>query len=300
MDANDRQNEIMNLLTAQDRVEVEDLARRFGVSLQTVRTDLRDLSARGQLSRVHGGAVRIASAANRGYAERRSLNADSKRAMAALAAEVIPENCSIALNIGTSTEMVARALSSHRGLTVLSNNINIINMMMEDDSKDLILAGGAIRKSDGAIVGEDAVEFFARYKVDFAIIGASALDADGAILDHDAREVSVARAILKKRPQPHSGLRRHQVRARRSGAHLRCGGSGCGHHRPTRPRRILPRGRGRRHANPLDARKRKRRKCLIHTLKITSPISLSSAAASMAAASPATLSVGASLSRWQK
>ena len=43
MDANDRQNEIMNLLTAQDRVEVEDLARRFGVSLQTVRTDLRDL-----------------------------------------------------------------------------------------------------------------------------------------------------------------------------------------------------------------------------------------------------------------
>jgi DeoR family glycerol-3-phosphate regulon repressor len=197
MDANDRQNEIMNLLTARDRVEVEDLARRFGVSLQTVRTDLRDLSARGQLSRVHGGAVRIASAANRGYAERRSLNADSKRAMAALAAEVIPENCSIALNIGTSTEMVARALSSHRGLTVLSNNINIINMMMEDDSKDLILAGGAIRKSDGAIVGEDAVEFFARYKVDFAIIGASALDADGAILDHDAREVSVARAILK-------------------------------------------------------------------------------------------------------
>lgn len=97
MDANDRQNEILSLLTQQDRVEVEDLARRFGVSLQTVRTDLRDLSARGQLSRVHGGAVRISSAANRGYAERRSLNASGKRAMAALASDVIPENCSIAL-----------------------------------------------------------------------------------------------------------------------------------------------------------------------------------------------------------
>ncbi|WP_417817599.1 DeoR/GlpR family DNA-binding transcription regulator [Tritonibacter scottomollicae] len=197
MDASDRQNEILSLLTAQDRVEVDDLARRFGVSLQTVRTDLRDLSARGQLSRVHGGAVRIASAANRGYGERRSLNAAGKRAMAVLAADVIPENCSIALNIGTSTEQVARALSGHAGLTLLSNNINIINMMMDKETRDLILVGGSIRQSDGAIVGEEAVAFINRYKVDYAVIGASALDADGAILDHDAREVSVARAILQ-------------------------------------------------------------------------------------------------------
>ncbi len=197
MDANDRQNEILSLLTQQDRVEVEDLSRRFGVSLQTVRTDLRDLSQRGQLSRVHGGAVRIASAANQGYADRRSLNATGKRAMAALAAEVIPEHSSLALNIGTSTEQVARALSGHKGLTVLSNNINIINMMMGMETKELILVGGSIRQSDGAIVGEEAVDFINRYKVDCAVIGASAMDEDGAILDHDAREVSVARAILR-------------------------------------------------------------------------------------------------------
>ncbi|CUH75324.1 Glycerol-3-phosphate regulon repressor [Tritonibacter multivorans] len=197
MDATDRQNEILNLLNSQDRVEVEDLAGRFGVSLQTVRTDLRDLSARGLLSRVHGGAVRIASAANRGYAERRSLNAAGKREMAVLAAELIPENCSLALNIGTSTEQVARNLSSHSGLTILSNNINIINMMMTENPKDLILVGGSIRQSDGAIVGEEAVEFISRYKVDYAVIGASAMDDDGSILDHDAREVAVARAILK-------------------------------------------------------------------------------------------------------
>ena len=197
MDATDRQNEILNLLNSQDRVEVEDLAGRFGVSLQTVRTDLRDLSARGLLSRVHGGAVRIASAANRGYAERRSLNAAGKRAMAALTAEIIPENCSLALNIGTSTEQVARSLSGHSGLPILSNNINIINMMMTENPKDLILVGGSIRQSDGAIVGEEAVEFISRYKVDYAVIGASAMDDDGSVLDHDAREVAVARAILK-------------------------------------------------------------------------------------------------------
>ena len=197
MDAASRHTAILQLLNQEDRVEVEDLAARFGVSLQTVRTDLRDLSARGGLSRVHGGAVRISSAANRDYADRRRLNAHGKESMATLAADLIPENCAISLNIGTSTEHVARTLSGHRGLTVLSNNINIINMMMGGKAKELILAGGTVRQSDGAIIGEDAVEFFSRYKVDYAIIGASALDSDGAVMDHDAREVAVARAILK-------------------------------------------------------------------------------------------------------
>lgn len=197
MDAASRQNKIIEILNSQDRVEVDELSARFAVSLQTIRTDLRDLSARGALSRVHGGAVRIASAANQAYAERRKQNASAKQAMAGLIADLIPDNCSVALNIGTSTEQAARALSNHRGLTILSNNINIINMMIGGEAKELILVGGTVRQSDGAIIGEDAVEFISRYKVDFAIVGASALDEDGAVLDHDAREVSVARAILR-------------------------------------------------------------------------------------------------------
>lgn len=197
MDAATRHSHILDLLKAQERVEVEDLSRRFAVSLQTIRTDLRDLSARGALSRVHGGAVRISSAANRAYADRRKQNAGAKQAMAAVLADLIPDRCSVALNIGTSTEQAARALSSHRGLTVLSNNINIINLMIGGEAKELVLVGGTVRQSDGAIIGEDAVKFISRYKVDYAIIGASALDADGAVLDHDANEVSVARALLK-------------------------------------------------------------------------------------------------------
>ncbi|MBE1283975.1 MAG: DeoR family transcriptional regulator [Rhodobacteraceae bacterium] len=197
MDARTRQSEILTLLQQQERVEVDALASRFDVSSQTIRTDLRELSERGLLSRVHGGAVRLSSAASRDYTERRKLNGLAKEKMGVLAAELIPENCSVTLNIGTSTEQVARALAGHQGLTVLSNNINIISMLMDSRNQELILVGGAVRPSDGAIVGEDAVEFISRYKTDFAIIGASALDEDGAILDHDAREVSVARAILK-------------------------------------------------------------------------------------------------------
>ncbi|WP_256370570.1 DeoR/GlpR family DNA-binding transcription regulator [Thalassococcus sp. S3] len=197
MNIESRHEEILGLLRMQERVLVEDLATRFDVSTQTIRSDLRDLAEAGLVARTRGGARRLNQAANRDYTDRRKQNAAEKEAIGALAASLIPHNCSVTLNIGTTTEQVARALSEHKDLVVLSNNINIINALMGAPSKELILVGGAVRQTDGAIVGEDAVEFISRYKVDYAVIGTSALDADGAVLDYDAREVSVARAILR-------------------------------------------------------------------------------------------------------
>jgi len=197
VDVESRQDAILGLLRAQERVGTDDLAVHFDVSIQTIRSDLRELSDAGLVDRTRGGARRVISASNRDYSERRKLNALHKEKIGALAALLIPDNCSITLNIGTTTEQVARALGDHRDLVVLSNNINIINTLMGTKTKELILVGGTVRQSDGAIVGEDAVEFISRFKVDFAVIGASALDADGSILDYDGREVSVARAILR-------------------------------------------------------------------------------------------------------
>ncbi|RMF36750.1 MAG: DeoR/GlpR transcriptional regulator [Alphaproteobacteria bacterium] len=197
MDIHSRQDAILKLLRTQGRVAVEDLAARFGLSTQTIRADLRDLDDRGLARRTRGGARLVESVANRKYTERRRLNRHAKEAIGVLAASLIPNDCSLTLNIGTTTEQVAHALHGHHGLVVLSNNINIINMMMGWHCRELILVGGSVRQSDGAIVGEDAVEFLSGYKVDYAVIGASSLDADGAVLDYDAREVSVARAILR-------------------------------------------------------------------------------------------------------
>jgi len=197
MDVAGRQEAILGLLRDRDSVDVDGLAEHFDVSTQTIRSDLRDLAEGGLVARTRGGARRVNSACNRDYSDRRRQNARAKEALGALAASLIPDNCSVALNIGTTTEQVARALAGHAGLVVLSNNINIINGLIGSKCQELILVGGSVRQSDGAIVGEDAVEFISRYKVDFAVIGASALDEDGAVLDHDAREVSVARAILR-------------------------------------------------------------------------------------------------------
>ncbi|MEM9344071.1 MAG: DeoR/GlpR family DNA-binding transcription regulator [Pseudomonadota bacterium] len=197
MSIESRQTQILELLRIQDSVEVEDLAARFGLTTQTIRQDLRDLDERGLVKRTHGGARRLASVAGRGYADRRNFRGPEKRAIAEVAAGLIPNDCSLFVNIGTTTEQVARALVDHSGLMLISNNINIITLLSNTRDKDLLLVGGKVRQSDGAVVGEDAVEFISRYKVDYAVVGASSLDADGTVLDFDAREVSVARAILK-------------------------------------------------------------------------------------------------------
>ena len=79
---------------------------------------------------------------------------------------------------------------------VVTNNINVANRMRVYPQFEVVIAGGVVRGSDGGIVGEAAAGFFGQFKVDYAVIGASALDADGALLDYDYREVKVAQAII--------------------------------------------------------------------------------------------------------
>ena len=192
-----RQIEILDRARADGRVGVDHLATAYSVTPQTIRRDLNDLCARGLLSRVHGGAMPANSVSNVAYEDRRGLAAEEKRRIGAAAADLIPDNSSMILNLGTTTEQVARALYPRRGLMVITNNINVINILSGSPAKELILAGGTVRQSDGGIVGAAAVEFIRQFRVDCAVIGASALDEDGAVLDFDHREVSVARAIIE-------------------------------------------------------------------------------------------------------
>jgi len=191
-----RQSEILDIARAEARVSVEDLAARFGVTQQTIRRDLGDLAEAGKLARVHGGAVLRAGVANIGYGERRRMNADAKAAIARACAALIPANSSLFLNIGTTTEAVAHALLGHANLMVVTNNLNVANILAESDSCDVIVAGGVLRRSDGGLVGDLTTQAIAAFKVDIAVIGTSALDAEGDLLDFDPQEVRVSRAII--------------------------------------------------------------------------------------------------------
>ena len=192
----DRKNEILTALTRQGKVDVDRLAAEFSVTPQTIRRDLNTLVEAGLIARTYGGAKLVASTGASTYEARRMKNLSAKAAIAQAAATIVPDGASVALNIGTTTEQVARALMRHKDLTVISNNTNIIQIMRPAQLRSLIAIGGEVRPEDGAIVGGDAVAALANYKVDIAIIGTSALDPEGAALDFDVREVSVARAIL--------------------------------------------------------------------------------------------------------
>ena len=186
---------------AEGEVGVEPLAGLFGVTSQQIRRDLAALCDQGMAMRTHGGARRPVSVANIEYDARRSLSMEAKQAIGRAAADLIGDNTAVAINVGTTTEAVANALFGHENLMVLTNNLNILQLMSRAPGKQLVLVGGTVRAQDGAVVGGAAVDFIQRYKMDYAVVGASALDDDGAILDFDSREVDVARAILKNARQ---------------------------------------------------------------------------------------------------
>ncbi|GLQ53732.1 DeoR/GlpR family DNA-binding transcription regulator [Devosia nitrariae] len=192
----DRHAQILDLAKRQGRVEVDDLAQRFSVSVQTVRKDLNDLCDRGALRRVHGGAVYPSSVENMQYEARRRIAAAAKDSIGRAAAALVPDHASVFVNIGTTTEAAAQAFDDHEGLMVITNNINVANRLRVLPGFEVIIAGGVVRASDGGIVGEAAVDFFRQFKADYAVIGASALDMQGALLDYDFREVKVAQAII--------------------------------------------------------------------------------------------------------
>jgi DeoR family glycerol-3-phosphate regulon repressor len=191
-----RQDAILALAHQAGRVAVDDLAARFEVSPQTIRKDLNDLCDRRLLARVHGGAILASGTQNVAYEARRALAREEKRRIAERAATLIPDNASLFLNIGTTTEEVARALAHRRGLLVVTNNIHVVGILLPSPGVEVIVAGGPVRRADGGIAGEATVDLVTQFKLDFAVIGASALDDDGSLLDFDYHEVRVARAIL--------------------------------------------------------------------------------------------------------
>jgi DeoR family glycerol-3-phosphate regulon repressor len=191
-----RLTDILEIARQRGRVDVELLAGRFDVTPQTIRKDLNDLCERQLLQRIHGGAVYPSGVTNFAYDSRRTLAADSKQLIGVTAAKLIPDNSSLILNIGTTTEQVALALRRHEGLMVITNNINVASILRDAPSAEVVIAGGVVRHSDGGIMGEATVDFIKQFKVDYAIIGASAIDHEGAILDYDFREVKVSQAII--------------------------------------------------------------------------------------------------------
>ncbi len=192
-----RQVEIVDWLREKGRVTVEDLASHFAVTPQTIRRDLNDLSDAQLVVRVHGGAMVASGVVNLAYEARKLIAGPHKRLIGEAAARLVPDHASVFINIGTTTEEVARALGGHSGLLVITNSLQVATELYRNPGIEVIVTGGSVRRSDGGIVGAQSEAVIAQFRVDLAVIGTSAIDADGTLLDFDIREVQAARAIIE-------------------------------------------------------------------------------------------------------
>ena len=197
VNANPRQIHLLEAVRAHGSATVEQLAELLGVTLQTVRRDVQRLADAGLLARFHGG-VRVPSSTteNLGHRLRETLHAEGKARIARAVARQVPNDCSLILNVGTTTEAIAKALMQHTGLRVITNNLHVADMLAGNPGCEVIVAGGSVRLRDRAIVGEATIDFIRQFKVDIALIGVSGIEADGSLRDFDLREVKVAQTII--------------------------------------------------------------------------------------------------------
>ncbi len=188
---------ILQNLQQNGRALVDDLAVFFNTTPQTIRKDLNALAEESKVMRFHGGASLLAGIEYTGFDARESISRSEKEKIGKAAAKLIPNNAAIIINAGTTTAAVARSLGHHTGLKVVTDNVNIANDLRGFGGLEVMVPGGVVRRSDGAILGEATVDFIRQFRTDIAIIGASAIATDGSLLDYDLREASVARAIIE-------------------------------------------------------------------------------------------------------
>jgi DeoR/GlpR family transcriptional regulator of sugar metabolism len=202
MEQVERRNIIVEIIRRQGRISIEEICQHFEVSEMTARRDLQDLDRNGLLRRVHGGAVSsFGRSFEPGYQMRASNNIDAKVAIGKKAAELVADGDSIALDVGTTTLEVARALKNHHSLTILTASLPIAFELISNHSVGtdirLILTGGVLRSGELSMVGDFAERTFQEIHVDKAFLGIGGLSIENGLTEYNLEDAMVKRALIK-------------------------------------------------------------------------------------------------------
>jgi DeoR family glycerol-3-phosphate regulon repressor len=192
-----RQDMIQHIVQERGGVSVGALAEMLDVSMQTIRRDLDVLCDGKTLKRAHGRIELADGRSNTSFDQRMGTNLLGKRAIAELAASHIPDGSTIFVSIGSSVLSVAHALRGRQELTIITNNLSVAMALSDDPSNRILIPGGEIRLPDRDLIGESVVEFFSRYRADFAIFGTAGIGEDGVLLEFHASEVCATEQMRK-------------------------------------------------------------------------------------------------------
>ena len=184
-----RRDLIVEVVQERGSVSVGSLAEMLGVSTQTIRRDIDLLCDGDTLRRAHGRIELAENRRNTPFDQRAGTNLTGKRAIAETAATLIHNGATLFVSIGSTALSVARALRYRKELTVITNNLSAAMALSEEVSNRIILPGGELRLPDRDFVGEEVVEFFGRFRAEFAIFGTAGVGEDGRLLEFHESEV---------------------------------------------------------------------------------------------------------------
>lgn len=189
---------ILQALAVEDTFNVHRLAAGLGVSAATVRRDLAVLETQSLLRRTHGGAERLAAAQELPLAYRIGPHDDAKRRIAEACVEWMGnrQHQLIALSAGTTVAEVARRLVVGRGLTVVTNSVNIAALLPTRPGTTVVLTGGQLRQHTQELIGPLAERFLESIRINVAIVGAAGVSATHGLTTNDEAKARSRRAII--------------------------------------------------------------------------------------------------------
>jgi DeoR family transcriptional regulator of aga operon len=194
----ERRRAILQVIQEDGRVVVRDLARRFHISVITIRKDLEFLHQQGQLERTHGGALPVKTGAlmDSSIQEKERLHRQEKTRIAAAAARMISKGQVIILDSGTTTTAIARSCRHVKNLTVITNAINI-GAELADSPVEVILTGGTLRKNSFSLVGPLAEESLRKLSADLLFLAVDGFEVRYGLTTPNLLEARVNRAMAE-------------------------------------------------------------------------------------------------------
>jgi DeoR family transcriptional regulator, aga operon transcriptional repressor len=194
----ERRRVVIELLNREGRLLVPDLSKRFRTSQVTIRRDLDILHEKGQLHRIHGGALPVQNGAleDPTLREKEQFHRTEKLLLAAAAASMVKERQVVILDSGTTTTAIARALRGFKNLTVITNAVNIA-AELSATTLDVILTGGTLRKNSFSLVGPIAEETLHRLHADLLFLGVDGFDVQYGLSTPNLLEAKVNRVMVE-------------------------------------------------------------------------------------------------------
>lgn len=186
---------ILDELRSQGRVLARELAERLQVSEDTIRRDLRELSSRGALQRVHGGALPV-SPALANLARRSAIAVDEKQALGRHAASLVADGQLVFVDGGTSTLAMARQLPATLRATVATHSPVIAAALIEHPTVEVLMLGGRLFKHSGVTVGAGLAQAIQALRADCYFLGVTGVEANFGLSTGDAEEAQVKALLM--------------------------------------------------------------------------------------------------------